>query len=94
VHRRTTVARGYGPAHKRIREQLKTTLPAPCGYGCGRRLEPDGRWVAAHRVDGHPELGYIAACDSCNEGARGKGGIAPAPTPSVEDREPSLIVIG
>lgn len=73
VHRRTTTQRGYGIAHQRIREQLRATLPARCGYGCGTLLLPDGDWHAAHRVDGHPELGYIASCVTCNE--RAKGGV-------------------
>ena len=49
---------------------LKRTLPALCMYGCGTVLQPDGEWDAAHRVDGHPEYGYGAACRACNERAK------------------------
>ena len=70
AHTRTTVERGYGTAHKFARARLKRTLPAPCGYGCGRMLTPGGDWVAAHRVDGRPECGWLASCRSCNEKAK------------------------
>ena len=71
--RRTTRERGYGVPHERARETLLATLPAPCGYGCGRLLLPDGDWAAAHRVDGNPAAGYLASCRTCNERAKGTG---------------------
>ena len=70
THRKTTTQRGYGTAHRQARTQLARTLPALCGYGCGRLLTAESRWVAAHRVDSHPEYGYLAACPSCNERAK------------------------
>lgn len=65
-----TAARGYGAAHQRARRQLAATLPAPCAYGCGRMLERDSDWVAAHVVDGDPDAGWVAACRRCNELAK------------------------
>jgi hypothetical protein len=62
--------RGYGKEHREGRRALLYTLPQPCGYGCGTLLMPDGDWVAAHRVDGRPEYGWIASCRSCNEKAK------------------------
>jgi len=53
-----------------VRASLRTALPGYCGYGCGTWLTPDGRWVAAHVVDGDPAFGYIASCYSCNERAK------------------------
>ena len=82
LHRRTTSQRGYGIGHQRARHTLRATLPAPCAYGCGRILRPDGAWVAAHVVDGDPSAGYVAACPPCNERAKGGGGVTgskPAP---------------
>ena len=75
LHRRTTSQRGYGIGHQRARDALRASLPTPCGYGCGRVLQPDGDWVAAHVVDGDPAAGWIAACPVCNERAKG-GGVA------------------
>lgn len=63
-------ARGYDRDHERARAALRMTLPALCGYGCGRGLQPDGAWVAAHVVDGNPSAGWIAACYTCNERAK------------------------
>jgi hypothetical protein len=60
--------------HQRARDALRATLPAPCGYGCGRLLLPTGDWVAAHRVDGNAAAGYLASCRTCNERAKGSGG--------------------
>jgi hypothetical protein len=71
VHRQTTSQRGYGFEHQSARAALRATLPAPCGYGCGVMLTPDGDWVAAHRVDGDPSRGWLAACPACNERAKG-----------------------
>ena len=34
-------------------------------------MTADSDWVAAHRVDGKPEHGYLVACQSCNLKARG-----------------------
>jgi hypothetical protein len=68
--RPTRQARGYDRFHDRARRALRATLPAPCGYGCGTWLEPDGSWVAAHRVDGDPTAGWLASCRSCNEQAK------------------------
>jgi len=33
-------------------------------------LEPDGKWVAAHRIDGDPSAGWLASCVYCNEAAK------------------------
>lgn len=68
--RGSTTARGYGSDHQRARDELRRTLPAFCGYGCGAWLEPSDRWVAAHVVDGDPTAGYLVACPSCNERAK------------------------
>ena len=62
--------RGYDGAHRAARTRLAATLPAPCGYGCGRILEPDSDWVAAHVIDGDPGAGWLASCRSCNEQAK------------------------
>ena len=64
-----TGLRGYGAAHQRARRELALSLPAPCGY-CGTWLTPDADWVAAHLVDGDPDIGWIAACPGCNDRAR------------------------
>jgi hypothetical protein len=56
-HTRSTQDRGYGVPHQRARDALRATLPALCGYGCGRLLLPSGDWVAAHRIDGVPTAG-------------------------------------
>ena len=56
--------------HRAWRERLKATLPAYCWAGCGRWLEPDGDWVAAHVVDGDPDSPRVATCRSCNEGMK------------------------
>ena len=74
THARTNdrSTRGYGPAHQQARANLKLTLPAPCGYGCGTALNPDGNWVAAHVIDGNPDAGWIASCRSCNERAKAR----------------------
>ena len=71
-HQRTTdrTARGYGAEHQAARRALATTLPAPCGYGCGLTLTADSPWVAAHVIDGDPTAGWIASCRSCNEQAK------------------------
>ena len=70
--RGSTAARGYGLEHQRARDALRALLPAPCGYGCGVTLEPDGVWVAAHVVDGDPTAGWLAACRTCNERAKAR----------------------
>jgi hypothetical protein len=62
----------YGPHHRAARRALATGLPARCGYGCGALLTPGSGWVAAHRVDGHPDYGWLASCASCNEKAKGR----------------------
>ena len=78
--RGSSYERGYGPTHRQARANLRTTLPALCGYGCGVTLWPNGRWVAAHVVDGRPEHGWIASCIQCNASAQvrgqGRGGSA------------------
>jgi len=61
----------YDHNHRAARTQLALTLPAPCGYGCGTVLQPDSDWVAAHVIDRDPSAGWIAACRSCNERAKG-----------------------
>ena len=65
--------RGYGTAHQKARADLKAFLPGFCGYGCGRLLYPDGKWVAAHVVDGDEDAGWIASCAGCNERAKRRG---------------------
>lgn len=65
----TTTQRGYGSAHQQAREQLRATLPAPCGY-CGVVVQPDEDWDAAHVVDGHPEMGWCVAHPACNQRAK------------------------
>lgn len=72
VGRGSRIERGYGQTHRKARERLRTGLPAPCGYGCGRVLEPDDKWVAAHWIDGDPTAGWLASCLSCNELAKTK----------------------
>lgn len=62
--------RGYGRQHQDARRALKRLLPADCAYGCGRRLDPEGDWVAAHVEDGNPSAGWQASCRSCNELAK------------------------
>ena len=83
-------ARGYDAQHYAARAALAAQIygaggTVPCGYGCGTRVSAD-TMVAAHLVDGRPEMGWIAACRSCNERAKGGGspgrasaGAAPAP---------------
>ena len=83
-------ARGYDAQHYAARAALVSQISdaggtVPCGYGCGTRVTSD-TMVAAHLVDGRPEMGWIAACRSCNERAKGGGslgrasaGAAPAP---------------
>ena len=66
-------ARGYGAAHTRARAVLLTTLPTACAYGCGTVLHSAADMVAAHVVDGDPSPGWVAACRSCNERAKGWG---------------------
>ena len=73
ARRGSSTQRGYGAEHQRARERLRATLPAPCGYGCGVILWPNGRWVAAHVVDGNPDAGWIASCLRCNERAKRTG---------------------
>lgn len=79
VHRQSTRDRGYGVPHQRARDALRATLPALCGYGCGRLLLPDGDWAAAHRIDGNPAAGWLASCRTCNERAKGRGDHAALP---------------
>lgn len=59
--------RGYDADHQRQRAALKASLPAYCWAGCGRWLEREGDWVAAHVVDGDPSSPRVATCRSCNE---------------------------
>jgi len=66
-------ARGYDAAHQQARALLLTTLPTPCGYGCGIILRSPSDMVAAHVVDGQPDYGWIAACRSRNERAKRRG---------------------
>jgi hypothetical protein len=84
THRQTTGQRGYGAPHQDARERLAMTLPASCGY-CGKVLRQGDAWVAAHRVDGHPEHGWMVACARCNEvNKRSRGG------PSAMKRPPDI----
>jgi hypothetical protein len=64
--RPSSTARGYGVDHRRARAELVKQLPVPC-HGCGQILATAKDMVAAHRVDGHPEFGWLASCRSCNE---------------------------
>jgi hypothetical protein len=61
----------------------------PCAYGCGTLLTAE-TIVAAHVVDGRPDLGWTASCSRCNERAKhadggggrpqgGRQGATPAP---------------
>ena len=68
--RGSTTDRGYGASHPRARDELREQLPDFCGYGCGTWIEPGDRWVAAHRIDGDPEAGYLLSCPPCNERAK------------------------
>jgi hypothetical protein len=77
-HVQSQTQRGYGVPHQRARDALRATLPALCGYGCGRLLLPSGDWVAAHVVDGNPAAGYLASCRTCNERAKGSAGNGPS----------------
>lgn len=70
--RPTATRRGYDRDHRAARAALRDGLPGLCGYGCGTLLFPDGDWVAAHRVDGQPEFGWLASCRSCNERAKAR----------------------
>lgn len=91
-HARTTAERGYGYSHQAARGELKVMLPGECGYGCGTILYPDSDWVAAHRVDGRPEYGWLASCRSCNEQAKGGRLVSPGEleqTATLLRREPS-----
>jgi hypothetical protein len=90
VHRQTTSERGYGADHQAARAQLEATLPASCGY-CGVTIERGERWVAAHRVDGKPEAGYVVAHPVCNERAKNRP-LPPAPAETSDDV--SFVVIG
>ena len=71
--RNNSTARGYGADHQRQRNELEHTLPAYCWAGCGKWLEPDGNWVAAHVVDGRHDLPRVATCRSCNEAMKREG---------------------
>lgn len=77
AERGSSTQRGYDGAHRRAREALRAALPAPCGYGCGTVLDPDGPWVAAHVRDGDPSAGWLASCRACNERAKVRSGPAP-----------------
>lgn len=79
LHVRTTSERGYGVGHQGGRAELARTLPAPCAYGCGRILRPGTRWHASHVVDGDPSAGLVAACETCNQRAKG-GQLRPLPS--------------
>lgn len=70
--RPTATRRGYDRDHRAARAALRDGLPGLCGYGCGTLLFPDGDWVAAHRVDGQPEFGWLASCRRCNERAKAR----------------------
>jgi hypothetical protein len=72
--RQSATSRGYDRHHRAARAALRDTLPAPCAYGCGTWLEPDGVWNAAHVIDGDASAGWIAACVSCNQRARARRG--------------------
>jgi hypothetical protein len=71
-HQQTTGERGYGIPHQQARQRLAATLPTPCGY-CGHLLKQGDTWVAAHRIDGDPTAGWMAACPTCNEQAKHRG---------------------
>jgi hypothetical protein len=67
--RGTRQQRGYDATHDQARRALIATLPHYCAYGCGRTLTHPNELVAAHRVDGHPEHGWIPSCQQCNRAA-------------------------
>lgn len=68
-HTRTRQQRGYGIDHDRARRQLAAQAFKTCGY-CGGDIGPNDPWHAAHRQDGHPELGWMPAHPACNIRAR------------------------
>ena len=86
-------ARGYGREHAAARRALVAMCrergAVPCAYGCGTLVTAD-TVVAAHVVDGRPDLGWMPSCARCNERAKhadgggvgpGTGGRAPHPRP-------------
>lgn len=62
--------RGYDAAHDAARRALVAQLPTHCGYGCGTMIATPRQLVAAHRVDGQPEHGWLASCARCNQRAK------------------------
>jgi hypothetical protein len=79
-------ARGYGREHAAARRALVALCnergTVPCAYGCGTLVTAE-TVVAAHVVDGRPDLGWTASCARCNERAKhtdrggGRHGSAP-----------------
>ena len=71
--RPTRQERGYGAAHLAARRALldlcRERGAVPCAYGCGTLVTVE-TVVAAHVVDGRPDLGWMASCRSCNERAK------------------------
>jgi hypothetical protein len=55
-------------------------------------LTPDGDWFAAHLIDGDAAAGYVVACPTCNERAKGEGGskICHRVAPLADPGAPSL----
>ena len=66
-------ARGYGREHAAARRALVAMCmewgAVPCAYGCGTLVTAE-TLVAAHVVDGRPDLGWMASCSRCNERAK------------------------
>lgn len=85
--------RGYGREHAAARralvEECTERGAVPCAYGCGTLVTAE-TVVAAHVVDGRPDLGWMPSCRRCNERAKhadrgggrsqnGRSGATPAP---------------
>jgi hypothetical protein len=67
--RGTPSQRGYGAAHQAARKALAAQLPDLCGY-CHKVIRLSDKWVAAHVVDGQPDMGWMVAHPDCNERAK------------------------
>lgn len=75
-------ARGYGREHAAARRALVAMCvergAVSCGYGCRTLVTPE-TVVAAHVVDGRPDLGWTASCSRCNERAKRADGGGGSP---------------
>ncbi len=75
ARRPSSGARGYGREHAAARralvEMCREKGAVPCAYGCGTLVTAETVVVAAHVVDGRPDLGWMPSCASCNQAAKG-----------------------